>query len=350
MERVDLRTWLLTGLAAAIALILFWKFLLPVFLPFLIGLIAAAAAEPAIRLLIQRAHFSRGPAAALTVVLLYSVLGAGLFLLLRRGLFELGALSGALPEMLSQLSAPAARLQQWLEQLATQIPDGLGEILRTGIDNFFYNGQDLVSQLCQTALNLVSTALTRLPAVFFFLVTAILSSFMIAAELPWLRTRLQEALPVRWSQQICSITSVLKRALGGWCIAQLKLMGITFLLLTFGLMILQFPYALLFGLLIAILDALPLFGTGTVLIPWSLIQFLQHNLRCGIGLLILYGVTALTRTVLEPRLLGRQVGLNPLITLFALYAGYRFLGVGGMILFPILAILLRQLLHSLHAE
>lgn len=96
---------------------------------------------------------------------------------------------------------------------------------------------------------------------------------------------------------------VIRQAFGSWCIAQLKLMGVTFVVLTVGLFLLHFQYALLLGTLIALIDALPIFGTGTVLIPWGVFQFLEGDLRCGIGLLVLYGVAALIRTALEPRLI-----------------------------------------------
>ena len=92
-----------------------------------------------------------------------------------------------------------------------------------------------------------------------------------------------------------------------------------------------------------LIDALPVFGTGTVLIPWALLEFLHGNTACGVGFLILYAVAALTRQTLEPRLVGQQIGLAPIFTLLALYAGYKTIGVPGMILFPICAVLFRQL-------
>ena len=89
--------------------------------------------------------------------------------------------------------------------------------------------------------------------------------------------------------------------------------------------------------------ALPVFGTGTILIPWALALFLQGETKTGVGLVILYGAAALSRQALELRLVGKQVGLNPVLTLLALYTGYRLLGVGGMIVFPIAAMLFKQL-------
>ena len=122
-------------------------------------------------------------------------------------------------------------------------------------------------------------------------------------------------------------------------------MLITFLVLTAGFLILGLDYPLLFGSTIALIDALPVLGSGAVLIPWSLLQFLGGNTFCGVGLLCVYGAAALIRAAMEPRLLGKQMGMNPLLTLLALYAGYRFFGIGGMIFFPMGAMFLKQVLN-----
>ena len=134
----------------------------------------------------------------------------------------------------------------------------------------------------------------------------------------------------------------LRATLGGWVKTQVKLMGVTFLVLTAGLMILGVDYPVLLGLLISLIDALPVFGSGTVLIPWGLFVLLSGNSFLGVGLLCLYGAASLIRSALEPKMLGKQMGLDPLLTLLALYAGYRFFGILGMILFPIGAMLAKQ--------
>ena len=104
------------------------------------------------------------------------------------------------------------------------------------------------------------------------------------------------------------------------------------------------PYAPLWSGFIAIVDAVPLLGTGTVLIPWSVVSLLQHRQLQAIGLLILYGITFLTRTALEPRLVGRQLGLDPLLTLAALYVGFLFWGIGGMLLAPLTCVVVKEAL------
>ena len=183
----------------------------------------------------------------------------------------------------------------------------------------------------------------KLPDAVLFTVTAILSSFMLSGELPAIRSWLSRVIRPEWRQKALSLRSHVRTTFGGWLRAQLKLMGVTFLILNVGLMLLRVQYPVLDALLITIVDALPVFGTGTILIPWAIVMFLRGETKKGIGLVILYGTAALSRQALEPRLVGRQVGLNPVLTLLALYAGYRLLGVAGMIVFPISAMLLKQI-------
>ena len=182
-----------------------------------------------------------------------------------------------------------------------------------------------------------------LPDAVLFAVTAILSSFMLSGELPAIRGWLRRTVRPAWLEKLQTLGGHVRTTLGGWLRAQLKLMGITFLILNAGLLLLRVRYPVLAALVITVVDALPVFGTGTILIPWALALFLQGETKTGIGLVILYGAAALSRQALEPRLVGKQVGLNPVLTLLALYTGYRLLGVGGMIVFPIAAMLFKQL-------
>ena len=124
----------------------------------------------------------------------------------------------------------------------------------------------------------------------------------------------------------------------GWLSAQLKLSVIAFGALLVGFWLLRVPYGILWAAVIAVVDLLPVLGCGTVLVPWSLICLLQGQQLRGLGLLGLYGVVWLLRSVLEPKLLGKELGLDPLVTLLAVYAGYRLLGLTGMLLAPILAV------------
>lgn len=102
-------------------------------------------------------------------------------------------------------------------------------------------------------------------------------------------------------------------------------------------------YAFLLAAVIAVIDILPVLGVGTVLIPWATIAFIERNMRLGFGLLILYGVIVIVRQFAEPKIVGGTLGIHPLLTLAAMYLGFRLFGVAGMIIGPILALLARAI-------
>ena len=161
---------------------------------------------------------------------------------------------------------------------------------------------------------------------------------MVSARLPklrrWLTTRpFWEKLKL-WRSAAVS----LRGALGGWVKAQLKLALLCFGILTVGFLVLGIPYAPVWGALIALVDAIPVLGTGTVLLPWAFVCLVQGNGLRALGLVVVCLVAMVSRSFLEPRLVGRQLGLDPLMTLVALYTGFRIWGVGGMLIAPLLCV------------
>ena len=329
-------------LAAAVALWLFAAFVLPVVLPFFIALAVARLAQPAVAFLQQRARLPRWLASGLVVLSLFTVLGLGIYLLCRGICGELVRLGQELPGLLRSLEKPMASFRAWLDDWTSRAPGLLGQTLQESVDNFFKNGSVLAEKGYTKAFAMVSDLITGLPDLFLFLVTTVLASFMLCSQYPAICQWLRRQLPAAWKNRWEAVVTSLRTTLLAWLKAQLKLIGITFLLLTMGFMLLNVDFPLLVGGLTALIDALPVFGTGTVLIPWSILSLLRGDTRMGVGLLLLYGAAWLTRSTLEPRLVGKQMGLHPLLTLLALYAGYRLLGVLGMILFPVGAILIKQ--------
>lgn len=339
------KIWKLIALVL-LAVLGLWGFcalLLPLLWPFVIGLAVSLLTQKPVALLHARTRLPRWLVSGLCVLVLFAAVGTGIFFLCRLLCREAMGFARELPQLAAQLAPLLARLKARLLSLAQHLPDGLGTGLRAGVESFFSSGALLGSQLYRGAFSWTSGLLSKLPDVVLFAMTAILSSFMLSAELPSIRAWLRRTLSGKLRTRLLSLCTPVRAALGGWLRAQLKLMGLTFLLLTVGLLLLRVQYPLLMALVTTLVDALPVFGTGTVLIPWALVMFLRGQTRTGVGLVVLYGAAALSRQALEPRLVGRQVGLAPVLTLLALYTGYRLLGVGGMLLFPLGAVLLKQL-------
>lgn len=342
MEKQKLWQKILFCTAGIAGAFLSLRFLGPVLLPFAFGLVIALAAEPAVTRLQNRTTMPRWLCAGMGVTVVYVLITLILFISCNLLWKELSSFVSALPSLLGTLAAPAASLEQRLLELAGRFPDGIGKALETGIEEFFRSGAGLAEKIYTWVFDLVTRLLKQIPDLSLFLLTAVLSGFMLSAKLPFLRQFYDQKLPKKWRHRFDLVMARLKDTLGGWCKAQLKLMGLCALVLTAGFLVLGVNYPLLFGTVIALVDALPALGTGLVLVPWGLLSFLQGNSFLGVGLLLLYGGAALLRTALEPRMLGKQMGLDPLLTLLSLYAGFRFLGLWGMILFPIAAIMVKQ--------
>lgn len=322
------------------------KWLLPLAIPFLIGAALALAAEPAVAFSVKKGKLPRFLAAGIcvsaTMVLLLGLLVILGSLLLR----QLGQLTDAMPDLEQTARQGLTILEDLLLGLAYRAPEGIRPLLTKSVLGLFGSGNQLVQQLAQRIPVLATSFLSHVPDGALTLFTAVLSAFMISARLPKLRLWVQKQLSEGPLSGLPPALDKVRRALVGWLKAQLKLSGMSFSILLAGFLILGVPYAPVWALLIAIVDAVPLLGTGTALVPWALVCFLQGNPMRAVGLLGIFSVTALTRSTLEPRLVGRQLGLDPLITLAALYAGFKLWGIGGMLLAPVLSVAVKELASS----
>ncbi len=342
---MDAQSFDRTALAMIVGALALWAavaWFLPVLLPFAIGLAVASAAQPIARSLQSAVHLPRWAASALCVGLVFSLLALIVYLLGRTVVSQLGALAGELPAI---ARAAGETLRQWLDSLCARAPTGMEDAVRTWADTLLLRSERIGERLSDAALRILGGAVTALPDVLLFTVTAVLSGFMLCARLPELRQYVRKRLPPGRQLQLEKLRDRLRQVLSGWFRAQATLLSVSFCIVTAGLLLLRVPYALGLGALIAFVDALPVLGAGTVLLPWAAILLLRGQTHRALGLVLVYAAAALTRTALEPRLLGRHLGLHPLAALVALYAGFRLCGVGGMLLFPIGAILLRQLIE-----
>ncbi len=337
-DRKPERTVLLAAVGA-LGLFLGVRYVLPAALPFAIGLAVAALAQAPVRRC-ERV-LPRWAASFLCVSAIYAVLGLGLWLLTRVIAARLGALAPQLPALLSTARDSLTRLS---DAMCARAPAELEDAVRRWTDALLARGEQLGEALSGAALRFMGGAVSALPDAVVFTVTAVLSSFMLCVRLPELRQALRQRLPLRARSRLRQGAQRMKAALGGWLRAQVRLMGVTFAICAAGLLVLRVRRFLGVAALTACVDALPVLGSGTVLLPWGAACLLRGQTRLGIGLAVVYAACALTRSALEPRLLGRHLGLSPLAALGAMYAGFRLCGVAGMLLFPIGAMLLGQLL------
>ncbi len=315
---------------------LFLRYLLPIFLPFLAGLLLALAAEPAVRLgtrLKLPRWAATGLGVSITLVLLISLIGVLGAALVR----EIGVLAGRLPDLQTTAQQTADRLRLLLENAAHRAPEGVRPLVDRSVSRLFSSGSALVEQATVRLPGAISSVLSWVPDGALGIGTGVISGFMLSSRLPKLKQILLQKMPQSVQTRLIPALKRSKNALLGWLKAQIKLSAITFGIVFLGFALLRIHYAPLWAAAVALVDAVPLLGTGTVLLPWALVSLLQRQHLRSVGLLCIYGVALITRTVLEPRLVGRHLGLDPLVTLVFLYLGYRFWGILGMLLAPMLA-------------
>lgn len=325
------------------AILLGIRYILPIVLPVLLGLLLATALSPLIGTLQTRWGLSRSAASLAAIICILFILSGLVFFLIQFLMHEAEQLSALLPELVLAASGYISSFVTRIKGLTGNLPQGASDALSSWAENLLNSGGTFATGLYEKVFSLVSGFLSSLPDHLLFLLTLLLSCYFSAAELPRIRELMTLHLPQDFLRQCRSILASGKSVLSGWFRAQFKLMGVTFLVLLPGFLLLGIELPFLFALGISLLDALPLLGTGIILLPWSLFSMISGELQRGIGLIVIYGIAALLRNVLEPKFLGDQMGISPLISLLSLYAGYRLSGFWGMLLLPIGVMVLAEL-------
>lgn len=331
------------------AAVVFWltaRQLLPIAMPFLLAALLALAAEPLVSVFQKRMKLPRAAATGIGVCITLVLLVLVVMVLGALALRQLKSLAGVVPDLEDTAMQGLSSMQSWLLGLVANAPEAVQPIVTRSVENLFSSGTNFLDQLSAKLLSLASGVVSRLPDSALGVGTWLLASFMISAKLPDIRRWITSHLPDSWRDKHLPTLQRLKKSVLGWLLAQCKLMGITFLILGVGFFILQIRHALLWAAVVSLVDALPVLGTGMVLIPWSLVCLLQGETVRAVGLLGVYIASALTRSIMEPKLIGKQLGLDSLVTLIAMYAGYCLWGIAGMILAPLLAVTATQLLTA----
>ena len=341
MSRNAIRFAIIFSLVLA-ALWLFMNYLLPIGLPFLLGALLALSAEPATAFFQRRLSLPRGGAVALSVSSVFLLTVTVISLLLALLVRQLQNLAGLLPKLEHSLDQSVSMLRLWLEQLATKLPGSFGIIAQEWAEDLLGSGSAMMEQLLLQIPKLATGLVGGVSKGMLGLVTGIISAYMIACRLPLLQTWWQRHQPASWQQKWQPALSTLKKALGGWFWAEVKLAGLAFAVMALGFLLLRIENSLVWAGLITLVDAFPVLGVGTILVPWAIFTLLQGDGLLGFGLLGIYGVIWLTRSVLEPRLVGKGIGLDPLVALIAIYAGWKLWGLAGLLLAPILALAAAQ--------
>lgn len=338
MELEQKKEWLIHAAFLALILLLgalFLKFLLPLLSPFVVAFgVAYLLRKPIVKL--GGTRLGEKGAAVLLVLLFYSTVGLLFTLLLIRLFAGMRGVMVGLPDFYTAQVAPLLwGLAGEIERSLVGLDPAMTTTLQELVGQFAQSLAGLVSNLSVGAVARLSQMASSLPGAFIRTLLTIISTFFIAADYQ----RLTNFCLRQLDERTKGIALQVKNYLMGTLFVCVRSYGVilvmTFLEIWLGLTLLQVPGAVVIGCIIAVFDILPVLGSGGVLIPWMVIVALQGNYLLAVGLLLLYLVVVVVRNIVEPRLVGGQIGLHPVVTLASMFVGAQLLGGLGLFGFPI---------------
>lgn len=342
MEAQRAKNFLLqAGALAAIAALFYvgFRYALPSFLPLCLGGLLAALLHPVAAGLCSRIGCGYRPCALLVAVVALLLLLGGLLwgvggILLSQG----SALFAKLPDFFDESVLPLLdRLQNWWLQVGEHFQVGTQRSAESWSNTTEQALTEAITSLSGMMLSWVGMLVTSLPTLLLTASFTVISTFMFLLDYRNVTSFIVRILPSATLRPLVESKRFLLGSVRKIVVAYLFIMVVTFGEISLGLWLLRVPYFAVIGFGIALLDMLPFIGSGLVLIPWGLLELLvRQNTALGAGLLILYGIVAVVRFWMEPRIVGGRIGLHPLATLTAMYAGLRLLGFWGFLLAPLL--------------
>ena len=327
-----------------VLIVVYLLFKLGIFLfPFTLALFFSIMTQPFSRFLEKKLKFSQKIATIVSIVL---------FLVIFLGFISLSALrlSGEIYKLSINLNKYSKEAQSlWntaidkIYSLLGYFPEGFDEQVKNSINGFIRIGTSKLGSFINSLINFI----TSIPTIILYICITILSTFFISLDKNKIMAFLEQQFPKSWIKKVYNIKREMFNVLGSYIRAQIILMTICFFELLISFNILSFlkfnlQYPLIFSIVICIIDALPILGAGAVLLPWSLISFVTGDINLGLALLVIYFLVLSVRQMLEPKLISQNLGVHPLVTLISMYSGFKFFGVIGFLIGPVVMIILKN--------
>ncbi len=332
---------LLLGLYISLKLSIFY-------MPFLVAFIISLIIEPCIQWVMKKTKLTRRTSSIIIFFIASVVI--------------IGSLAWLLITLFSESSSLLQGLNDYFDKAYAQIQDVIKNFQFDKIhlsDEILNVIQNSTGDLLETASNWIKNALTGLinfvtglPSIAICIGITVVALYFICVDKIYILDQIEYHLPKIWVKKIGSHLKDLIQTLGGYLKAEASLILISFIISLIGLYILQFmgfsiKYPLLMALFIGFVDALPILGSGTVMIPWAIICAINGDINLGIAIIVLLIIMSVVRQILEPKLVSKNIGVHPIFTLIAMYTGFKVIGIIGLLIGPIVLIIFKNIFASL---
>lgn len=318
-------------LATAAFIIIGWRLII-FLMPFVIGWIIAMIITPIVRWLEKRLKIVKKLASVITVIVVLAAFVAIIYFAVSRLISEFSSLIKDFPTMYAQLESGLGRIGDSMSGVFSRLPEGVQNGFHSMMANLDSYMGDFMSNISEPTVEWAGNFAKKLPSFLIGFIVTLMSAYLFTVEKDQVSTYLRKLAPVSVEKRMNIVFMSLRTAVGGYFKAQFKIMAIVFVILLAAFAFMGVHYSILVALGIAFLDFLPFFGTGTAMIPWAIYKLLVGDYKTAIILIVIYAITQAAHQMLQPKLIGDSVGLNPIVTLLLLYIGYRVSSVIGMIL------------------
>lgn len=302
-------------------------------LPFIIALIIAILIEPVVIFFETKTRLNRSLSVGLSLIL---AIGGFIYLL-----------SLIITNIMQEISKMMPQLMEYSDGIAQKIVAAISDYklfylqlnLPTEVQNAMQNSlQNVISiahKFLESSVNILAKVLTSLPQMFIVIMIASVATFFIIKDRALIKSFFLQLIPRNARPKTKDVITELFKSFLGFIKAYSILITITAIFTMVGLKVLGVKYVLTIGIIVGLLDILPILGPGTLFIPWIIWEFVSGNTGLGISLMVLYGLVSIVRQFIEPKIVGDNIGLHPLATLFSLYVGLKLGGIVGLFLGPI---------------
>ncbi len=312
------------------------KYFLPLLMPFVIGVLIASIFRKLIDIIEKKFHIKRSFVSIFILIIFYGILVL-LFSFIGVKIFTfLKDLFSRLPSLYEDTIEPA--ISKGAENLVIQYPQ-----LQPYIENLSDTIFSFITKASSSVIGTITNIAGGVPSLLIKLIFTIVSSFFFTIDYYRISSFVIRQFKGDRREMLLKLKDNGIGTLGKFVRAYTAIISITFVELSLGFWIIGIPNAVLYGALVAVIDILPILGTGAILLPWSIIALIMGNTRIGIGMLILYIVITAVRQTIEPKIVGQQIGLHPILTLILMYVGAQLMGVLGLLLLPIITTILKKM-------
>lgn len=338
-------------------------------LPFMIALVIAALLQKPKNFLVRKTPLKKGAASGICVLLSIVIIISLVVLIGVRVSSEIRGFIDYLMIQFQDLDKVVDNIENWILNLIGSMPEFLRKTLNENVSQLFVQIREYISgesdQLANqitsgiggsfslswitTPISGVISTAKQLPSIFVSVIISLVACCFMTSEFPEIVSFVKMQFPEHRRKDLSRAKVILKSSLGKMAKAYAIIVFITFIEMSVGLTILRLigvfdsSYIIIIAAATAIVDILPVLGTGTVIIPWAIYSFIMGNIGMGIGLLVIYAAISVIRQIIEPKLVAGQLGLSPIVTIAALYFGLKLFGVVGMFALPLLIIMLKLL-------